>query len=126
MVLWNIIAQLCSPQRDSSIVDHYSSSSSYDLLFVLPPHRNLFEDIMAVFLREESCTQADFNAVLTRAHAEGSPPGTESEYLCVSRRSSAGCTEKRVVRECSRVSLISSKLLRCEGVIRRRGIWWRG
>lgn len=33
---------------------------------------------MAVFLREECCSQADFAAVLKRAHAEGAPPA-ESE-----------------------------------------------
>ncbi|CAM9422334.1 unnamed protein product [Ectocarpus sp. 13 AM-2016] len=31
----------------------------------------LFEQVMAAFLRDENCTQADFAAVLTRAHAEG-------------------------------------------------------
>ncbi|CAN0015722.1 unnamed protein product [Ectocarpus sp. 4 AP-2014] len=31
----------------------------------------LFEQVMAAFLRDENCTQTDFAAVLTRAHAEG-------------------------------------------------------
>ncbi|CAM9524613.1 unnamed protein product [Scytosiphon promiscuus] len=39
--------------------------------------RRLFEDDMAAFLREEDCSQADFVAVLRRAHAEGAP-GTEN------------------------------------------------
>ncbi|CAM9684855.1 unnamed protein product [Ectocarpus sp. 12 AP-2014] len=32
--------------------------------------RKLFEQVMAAFLRDENCTQADFAAVLTRAQAE--------------------------------------------------------
>ncbi|CAM9337271.1 unnamed protein product [Hapterophycus canaliculatus] len=39
--------------------------------------RQLFEDDMAAFLREEGCSQADFIEVIRRAHAEGAP-GTES------------------------------------------------
>lgn len=40
--------------------------------------RRLFEDDMADFLKEEDCSQAEFVAVLRRAHTEGTP-GTESE-----------------------------------------------
>lgn len=40
--------------------------------------RKLFEEEMADFISEEGCTQADFVAVLTRAHAEREP-GSESE-----------------------------------------------
>ncbi|CAM9525270.1 unnamed protein product [Ectocarpus fasciculatus] len=39
--------------------------------FNLAHFMKLFEQVMAVFLRDENCTQADFAAVLTRAHAEG-------------------------------------------------------
>lgn len=39
---------------------------------------------MAVFLREEGCSKADFAAVLTRAYAEGAPRA-ESESRAVSR-----------------------------------------
>lgn len=36
---------------------------------------------MSAFLRKESCAQADFVAVLKRAHAEGAA-GTESKWRC--------------------------------------------
>lgn len=48
--------------------------------------RNLFEQEMAVFLRQEGCSQADFAAVLTRAFAERAPQAESESCMKLTNR----------------------------------------